>query len=156
METVRICTQCRKPLPENSPATVCALCSTLVAPANIPTLLEPRSAPEPAELAPSFPELEIIELLPKGGMGMVYKARHSQLERLEALKILPLNFAQDPFYADRFAREAKALAQLNHSGIVVIYDSGRAGPYYFFRMEYVDGKNLRQMLDTKSFSLSET
>ena len=79
-------------------------------------------------------------------MGAVYKARQKELDRIVALKILPPGIGQDSAFAERFAREAKALAKLNHPGIVTIYDFGRAEGLYFFLMEHVDGVNLHQLL----------
>jgi predicted Ser/Thr protein kinase len=102
--------------------------------------------PTPAELAPLFPQLEILELLGQGGMGAVYKARQPALDRLVALKILPTQAERDPTFAERFIREAKALAKLNHPHIVAVYDFGQAGSMFYFLMEYVDGLNLRQLL----------
>ena len=98
------------------------------------------------ELAPKFPQLEIIELIGRGGMGAVYKARQKELDRIVALKILPPGIGDDAAFAERFAREAKALARLNHPGIITIHDFGRADGLYFFVMEFVDGVNLRQLL----------
>src|SRR4051812_48134621 len=111
-----------------------------------------REALRPEELAPYFPQLEIIELLGKGGMGAVYKARQPGLDRLVALKILPPETGADPGFAERFRREAQALAKLNHPHIVGVYDFGqtshgpRAAGLYYFLMEYVDGVNLRQAM----------
>jgi serine/threonine-protein kinase len=80
-------------------------------------------------------------------MGAVYKARQLELDRLVALKILPSHGASDPAFAERFAREARALARLNHPNIVAVYDFGRtADGLYYFLMEYVDGVNLRQAM----------
>jgi serine/threonine protein kinase len=104
------------------------------------------TAPAVAELAPHFPELEILELLGQGGMGAVYKARQLKLDRLVALKILPPELSCDPAFAERFAREARALARLNHPQVVAVYDFGKAGGHYFLLMEYVDGGSLRQLL----------
>ncbi len=101
--------------------------------------------PQPGELARHFPQLEILELIGQGGMGAVYKARQKELDRIVALKILPPSIG-DAAFAERFAREAKALARLNHPGIVTIYDFGRSNGLYFFLMEYVDGATLRQVL----------
>lgn len=95
------------------------------------------------ELAPLFPQLELIELLGQGGMGAVYKARQKNLDRFVALKILPHD-AGDKGFAERFTREARTLARLNHPGIVAVHDFGTAGGLYWFVMEYVDGVNLRQ------------
>ena len=125
--------------------------------------------PSVQELSARFFGLEIIELIGRGGMGAVYKARQKQLDRVVALKILPPEVGDDPAFAGRFAREAKALAQLSHPNIVAMYefgetgarisqspgipatsaplsaDDGRASIFYFL-MEYVDGLNLRQLL----------
>jgi serine/threonine protein kinase len=98
------------------------------------------------ELTLKFPQFEIIELIGRGGMGAVYKARQKELDRIVALKILPPGIGDDDAFGERFTREAKALAKLNHPGIITIHDSGRADGLYFFVMEFVDGVNLRQLL----------
>ena len=79
-------------------------------------------------------------------MGVVYKARQRQLNRLVAVKILPPSVGEDPAFAERFAREAQALAQLNHPNIVQVYDFGRTDEFFYFVMEYVDGVNLRALI----------
>jgi serine/threonine protein kinase len=79
-------------------------------------------------------------------MGAVYKARQKVLDRTVALKILPPGVGQDPAFAERFTREARALAMLSHPGIVTIHDFGRAQGLYFLLMEFVDGVNLRQVI----------
>jgi tRNA A-37 threonylcarbamoyl transferase component Bud32 len=161
MDTIRVCKQCRLPLPQNAPEGLCPACLAKVAlgsePAapggtiNVNPLAEAapgtRVAPDPAQLAAQFPQLEIIELLGMGGMGMVYKARQPRLDRIVALKILPVDSAQHLSFAERFNREAKALAKLNHPGIVNVYDFGQSGQYYYFIMEFVDGMNLRELLN---------
>jgi predicted Ser/Thr protein kinase len=103
------------------------------------------SPPSPEELAPWFPQLEILELLGHGGMGAVYKARQKELDRLVALKILPIEIGRDENFMQRFSREAKALARLDHPNIVTVHDFGRAGDLCYFVMEFVDGLNLRQL-----------
>lgn len=104
-----------------------------------------QPVPDLAELAAHFPHLEIADLVGRGGMGWVYKARQKNLDRVVALKVLPPVEGKDPAFAERFQREARALAQLNHPNIVAIYDFGQAGPYYYFVMEFVEGPNLRQL-----------
>src|SRR5262249_12953133 len=91
-------------------------------------------------------QLEILELLGEGGMGAVYKARQRGLDRLVALKILPPRASQDPAFAERFTREAQALARLSHPNIVAVHDFGHAGGLYYFLMDYVDAVNRRQTL----------
>src|ERR1051326_8756849 len=81
--------------------------------------------PSIEEVATLFPQLEIQALLGKGGMGAVYKARQPTLDRLVALKILPAQVAAGPGFAERFGREARALAKLNHPNIVGIYEFGQ-------------------------------
>jgi predicted Ser/Thr protein kinase len=106
----------------------------------------PFVAPEPADLAAHFPQLEILSLLGQGGMGAVYMARQRKLDRLVALKVLPAEWGRDPAFAERFQREARALARLNHPNIVAVHDFGEAGRHFFLLMEYVDGANLRRVL----------
>src|SRR5258708_14878125 len=93
--------------------------------------------PEPEELQRSFPQLEIMELLGKGGMGAVYKARQRQLGRIVAVKILPPEVGRDPAFAERFSREARALSNLHHQSIVSVYDFGHTPDLYYFIMEFV-------------------
>jgi tRNA A-37 threonylcarbamoyl transferase component Bud32 len=104
-------------------------------------------------LAGQFPQLEILELLGQGGMGAVYKARQKQLDRLVALKILPPQIGRDEAFAERFTREARSLARLNHPRVVSVHDFGHteAGLYYFI-MEYVDGTDLRRVIQSGELS----
>ena len=113
------CPQCGTPLPAGALAGLCPAC-LLKQGAAADTVTGGRTArpftpPPVAELAPLFPQLEILELIGKGGMGAVYKARQKQLDRIVALKILPPGIGDDPAFAERFAREAKALAQAESS-----------------------------------------
>jgi tRNA A-37 threonylcarbamoyl transferase component Bud32 len=103
-------------------------------------------APAATELAPHFPQLEILRLLGQGGMGAVYQARQTKLDRLVAVKILPPEVARDSAFAERFTREAQALARLNHPHIVTVHDFGDVDGLYYFTMEYVDGHNLRDLM----------
>ena len=111
--------------------------------------------PSLEELAEVFPGFEILELIGQGGMGAVYKVRQRDLERVAALKILPPAVGEELGFAERFTREAKAMAQLNHPGIVTLYEFGEAKGLYFFLMEYVDGVNLKQLLSGGRISSRE-
>lgn len=123
------------------------------------TLLDgPRAPfvpPSLEEMATIFPQFEILELIGQGGMGAVYRVRQRELDRIVALKILPPAIGEEASFADRFAREAKALAKLNHPGIVTIHEFGRQGGLYFIVMEFVDGVNLRQLLKSGRVSPRE-
>ncbi|HZM05006.1 MAG TPA: serine/threonine-protein kinase, partial [Candidatus Saccharimonadales bacterium] len=111
--------------------------------------------PTPAEIAQFFPQLEILELSGQGGMGMIYKARQPQLDRIVALKILSPELSTDPAFAERFSREAQALAKLNHSNIVSVFDFGQSGRFYYFLMEFVDGVNLHSLIQERQLHASE-
>ncbi len=172
------CPQCGTPLNIGAVAGLCPACllqlgtaTDTVTDAKQPPFVPPTLT----QLAPAFPQLEIVELIGKGGMGAVYKARQIQLDRLVALKILPRDIGEEAAFAERFAREAKTLARLNHPGIVTLYEFGQvplsatpahktAPPLspgspspapeataepdrlFYFLMEFVDGVNLRQLL----------
>lgn len=156
METLRLCPQCLGPLPADSTDRLCPQCQSDPARTTPPVSAGMRPAPPtPAEIAQFFPQLEILELLGHGGMGMVYKARQPQLDRIVALKILAPELSGAPAFAERFAREAQSLAKLNHSNIVAVFDFGRAGGFYYFLMEFVDGTNLHTLMQDKPLSPDE-
>jgi len=112
--------------------------------------------PEPAELDEQFEQLEVLELLGQGGMGAVYKARQTHLGRLVALKILPPPTGKDPAFAERFSREARSLAILNHPNIVTVHDFGHtAEGLYYFVMEFVEGTDLRRVLQSHTLSAQQ-
>lgn len=147
------CAKCGHQFPADSPGGLCPACLLEQggAGSSLPGLERTVMTsgfvpPEPQELQRWFPQLEIIELLGKGGMGAVYKARQRQLGRIVAVKILPPEVGRDPAFAERFSREARALAQLHHQNIVGVYDFGQTGSLFYFLMEYVDGANLRELI----------
>ncbi len=89
----------------------------------------------------------ILEQLGEGGMGVVYKAQDTRLERLVALKFLPDGMAVMPAFRERFIREAQAASALNHPNVAVVYDVGEAGQQSFIAMELIEGETLRARLD---------
>jgi serine/threonine protein kinase len=138
------------PAPSNDPL-VDGLSARRLGALNFTVDTLPQDGPAPAilppeALAPHFPQLDILECLGRGGMGVVYKARQKSLNRPVALKLLAPERAEDPAFAARFEIEAHALAALNHPNIVGVHDFGRAGGYFYLLMEFVDGLNLRQVL----------
>jgi predicted Ser/Thr protein kinase/ribosomal protein L7/L12 len=168
------CPQCGAELPENAPGGVCPKCIMKL---GLPTGVDPEKfpmqdaqgamptgtkplggfvPPEPADLGAALPELEVLELLGQGGMGAVYKARQTRLDRLVAVKILPPEVGKDPAFAERFEREVRSLAKLNHPHIVTLYEFGQTddGVYYFI-MEFVDGTDLRHVIQAGDLGADE-
>jgi len=103
-----------------------------------------------------FGDYEILEELGAGGMGKVYRARDLTLERLVALKTLAQQFSSDTSYVQRFLKEARAAARLNHPNIVQIYDFGCVDSVYYLAMEFVDGHSLGTYLKRGHFSETES
>lgn len=180
-----VCPRCSRPLPPEASSDICPRCavdflqgSQTDLGESLHTKVPKFTPPTVAELAPHFPNLDIIELIGRGGMGAVYKARQRELDRFVALKILPPGIGRDPAFAGRFVREAKALARLSHPGIVTVHDFGRvegaqlpAGPaeadrasstisakpveLFYLLMEFVDGVTLRHLLHSGRMAARE-
>jgi serine/threonine protein kinase len=91
---------------------------------------------------------EIIELLGAGGMGEVYRARDARLDRSVAIKILPAAFSADSDRLHRFEKEARSASALNHPNIITIHELGQDGSTHYIAMEMVEGKTLRELLDS--------
>jgi len=98
---------------------------------------------------------EIIEKLGEGGMGVLYKARDTRLNRFVAIKVLPADKVADPDRKRRFIQEAQAASALNHPNIITIYDIDSAGSTDFMAMEYVEGKTLDRLIPRHGMPLGE-
>ncbi|MEE8133625.1 MAG: serine/threonine-protein kinase, partial [Gemmatimonadales bacterium] len=89
---------------------------------------------------------EILSPIGAGGMGEVYKANDTRLDRTVAIKVLPEHFAENPERKARFEREAKAISQLNHPHICTLYDVGEQDGIDFIVMEHIEGETLAERL----------
>ncbi len=96
----------------------------------------------------SLNRYKIIELLGKGGIGAVYKARDGLLQRIVAIKVMDPELASQPNFRNRFLQEARIAARLDHPNIVQVHDFGEAENYLYIVMEYIPGNNMRQMLQS--------
>jgi serine/threonine protein kinase len=90
---------------------------------------------------------ELEETVGSGGMSSVYKAHDRMLERYVALKVLHPHFGDDEEYVERFRREARAVAKLQHPNIVTVIDRGRSDGAQFIVFEYVDGRSLKELVE---------
>ncbi len=103
----------------------------------------------------TFSHYQIVEKLGEGGMGVVYKARDTHLDRFVAIKVLPHAKMEDPERRRRFVQEAKAASALNHPNIVTIHDIEESNGVHFIAMEYVEGKTLHELIQGRGLPLSQ-
>jgi tetratricopeptide (TPR) repeat protein len=96
-----------------------------------------------SDVASEFPAFAVMDLIGRGGMGVVYRALQPDIEREVAIKLLPPELSLDPEFAERFRREAKLMASLQHEGLVAVYDFGETpSGNLFYVMEFVSGGDL--------------
>ena len=98
---------------------------------------------------------DIVAAIGAGGMGEVYKARDTRLDRTVAVKILPETLAGDPQFRDRFDREARAISQLDHPHICALYDVGEQNGVSFLVMQYLEGETLEGRLKKGTLPLDQ-
>src|SRR4051812_18480884 len=98
---------------------------------------------------------EILSPLGSGGMGEVYRARDTRLDRVVAIKVLHRQLVHQPGWRDRFEREARALAGLNHPHICALYDIGRESAVDYLVMEYLDGQSLERKLEAGALPIDQ-
>src|SRR5574341_430893 len=97
----------------------------------------------------------IIEQVGMGGMATVYKAYQASMDRYVALKILPAHYALDPKFVERFNREARTIAKLEHKNILPVYDFGEENGVTYLAMRYLDGGTLKDVLGLGRLTLSD-
>ncbi|QEL17309.1 serine/threonine-protein kinase [Limnoglobus roseus] len=156
----RTCPKCHAVLAADAPQGLCPRClmagafQSILNPSRTGAYGGAVEPPTPEEVQEHFPNLEIVGLLGQGGMGAVYQARQPNLDRTVALKLIRPR-EDNPMFAERFVREAKAMAKLSHPNIVHIHESGEAGGSLFLIMEFVDGVTLREAIRAKAIPPAE-
>jgi len=105
--------------------------------------LDEDSMYRPAQQIPGF---QILSKVGQGAMAVVFKAKQLSLDRIVAIKVLPKRLSENPEFVERFYREGRAAARLNHPNIIQAYDVGEAGGYHYFVMEYIDGKTIYDLI----------
>ena len=99
------------------------------------------------ELRQSLDRYEALELIGRGGMGAVYKARHKELDRWVAIKVLIVDDTEGSLFAERFRREAQVMAKLDHPNIIKVHDFGTTdGGHYFIAMDFIEGADLHKLI----------
>jgi Protein kinase domain len=159
----RVCPNCQATVPVDAPEGVCPACAlragldeNVTRDSPTRTLSPDQSQPiDPELLAERLTELEDFELIGRGGMGAVYRAQHKNLQRPVAVKVLNKALSGRTSFADRFTREARTLAQLDHPNVVRVYDFGHREGMYYLVMELVEGVSLRQTIETGGLSPAE-
>ena len=151
------CPTCQSDNPET--VKFCGECGTQLPPSHdhppVMTEILPTPLPKLATGVTIAGRYQVIEELGHGGMGVVYKARDTHLDRHVALKVLPAEKVADPGRKRRFVQEAKAASALNHPNIIHVYDIGQAEGTDFISMEYVDGRTLGQLIPPEGMPLDE-
>ena len=158
--TQRNCPECHAEIPADAPPGVCPYCALRAGlrwgAATEADRRRGRAAPlPPEELGRRLPDLDDFELIGPGGMGTVYRARHRPLDRSVAVKVLHAHLQDDPSFAERFAREARTMARLDHPHIVRVYDFGQRDGLYYLVMQLVEGVTLRQAMASGSLAPAE-
>src|SRR5262245_58142974 len=122
------------------------IASVTLAARDVGSITPPHVPSRRVETPPAVAGYEVLGLLGRGGMGVVFRAQQINLNRPVAMKFLPAECASDPVWLERFQREAQTASALNHPNICTIYDTGQAGERPYLSMEFIEGRTLETMI----------
>lgn len=146
------CPECSSPLRADG---ICSQCLLKLALEYRQSSSSPMDAGSLQQLNAHFPQLDILRVVGRGGMGTIYHARQTSLDRDVAVKIIDRSISNDSTFLDRFEREAKALAKLSHPNIVSVFDYGHTSDgLAYFLMEFIHGLNLREAMQSVPIDLN--
>jgi len=145
------CPRCNADNPDTKK--YCGECGALLASTKDISITKTLKTPKPSKTIAGKYRLQ--EKLGEGGMGIVYKAKDTKLDRTVALKFLPPELTRDKEAKERFIQEAKAAAALNHPHICTIYEIDEAADQTFISMEYIEGKSLKDKLESGPLDIDE-
>ncbi|MEM9826047.1 MAG: serine/threonine-protein kinase [Planctomycetota bacterium] len=143
------CPECERPIPADAPGGMCPTCAFQMAGQAKSAGLGPAgdAMPPVHSLRHRLPGLRILDLIGGGGMGAVYRAVQEDLDRVVAVKILPAHLGRDPRFVERFRREARAMAKLDHPQVATVFGSGVTDDLCYIVMEFIDGTSLRDAIE---------
>ena len=162
---LKTCDNCGGHVPPDAPANLCpgclirggltsegGLCDPQSDSALTLHIAIPEDAPFPNGAPKRLGSYELLEAIAQGGMGVVYRARHTGLDRMVALKMIRSGVLATARDVERFQREARSAAKLHHPNVVTIHDIGEQDGQHYFTMDYVPGENLAERARSRPFS----